>query len=164
LIQIKIWEIKLLDDKSNELGMTLRDAMMDLRHPMNKKFNLFHSINKHFRDKCHVLTVLMSMESQAHTMIAAMLPYLLWQHAQSKPGPKASTLKKWFKPTTCRHMEDTFWCPKDECVKIQSKLMLAEALAEDDALYWEMDVTKPCPLNKKDPKWKRNPWTIPYPL
>jgi len=67
--------------------------MMDLQHPTNKKFNLFHLIDKHFRDMCHVLTVLKLAESHAHASIAAMLPYLLWQHAQSKPGPKASVLK-----------------------------------------------------------------------
>jgi len=39
LIQIKMWEIELLDNESKELGMTLRDAMMDLRHP-----NLISSI------------------------------------------------------------------------------------------------------------------------
>jgi len=86
LIQIKTWEIELLDDESEELGMTLRDAMMDLCHPTNDKFNLFHSIDKHFCNKCHVLTVLKSAESQAHAMIAAMLPYLLWQHAHSQAG------------------------------------------------------------------------------
>jgi len=99
LVQIKTWEIKLLDDKSEELGgMILHDAMMDLRHPTNKKFNLFHMIDKHFRDKCHVLMVLKSAKSQAHAMITAMLPYLLWQHAKSALGPKASALNKWFKP------------------------------------------------------------------
>jgi len=35
LIQIKTWEIKLLDNESNKLGMTLRDAMMDLCHLTN---------------------------------------------------------------------------------------------------------------------------------
>jgi len=120
LIQIKTWEIELLDDESEELGMTPCNAMMDLRHPTNKKFNLFHSIDKHLHDKCHILTVLKSAESQAHTMITAMLPYLLWQHAQSKPGPKASALKKWFKPAARHHVDDTFWCPKDECIKIQA--------------------------------------------
>jgi len=39
-------------------------------------------IDKHFREKCHVLMVLKSAELQAHAMIAAMLPYLLWQHAK----------------------------------------------------------------------------------
>jgi len=58
LIQIKTWEIELLDDESEDLGMTLHNAMMDLWHPTNNKFNLFHSIDKHFQDKCHVLTVL----------------------------------------------------------------------------------------------------------
>jgi len=117
LIQIKTWEIEFLDDESKELCMTLRDVMMDLRHRLNKRFNLFHLIGKHFCKKCHVLTMLKSMESQAHTMIAVMLPYLLWQHAQSKLGLKASALKKWFKPAARCHAEDAFWCPKDECVK-----------------------------------------------
>jgi len=83
-----------LDDKSEELeGMTLSDAVMVLRHPTNKKFNLFHTIDKHFCDKCHVLTVLKLAESQAHAMIAAMLPYLLWQHTNSQPENKtASTI------------------------------------------------------------------------
>jgi len=93
LITSKTWEIELLDDNSKELGMSLRDAMMELHHPTNKKFNLFHTIDKHFRKKCHVLIVLKLAKSQAHAMIAAMLPYLLWQHVQSQPGPKASALK-----------------------------------------------------------------------
>jgi len=76
-------------------------------------------------------------------MIAAMLLYLLWQHAQSKPGPKASTLKKWFKLAACHRAEDAFWCPKDKCVKNQSDLMLVAALENDDALYWEVDIMKP---------------------
>jgi len=92
LIQIKTWEIELLDDESEELGMTLRDTMMDLHHPMNKKVNLFHSIDKHFQEKCHVLTVLKSAESQVHAMISAMLPYHLWQHANCQKGSKAFIL------------------------------------------------------------------------
>jgi len=98
LVQIKTWEIELLDDKSEELGMTLRDAMMDLHHLMNKKFALFHTINKHFRDACYVLTVLKSAELHAHVMIAAMLLYLLWLHARSAAGPKALALKNGLAP------------------------------------------------------------------
>jgi len=134
LIQIKTWEIKLLDDKSKELGMTLHDAMMDLQHPTNKKFNLFHTINKHYHLKYHVLTVLKLAEAQVHSMIAAMLPYLLWQHAKSQLSPKASALKKWFKLAARCHAEDAFWCPKDECLKNQSNLMLVAVLADKDAL------------------------------
>jgi len=96
LIQIKTWEIELLDDKNELLAMSLHNAMMAIRHPTNKKFTLFHSINKHFWEKCHVLTVLKSAESLAHTMIVAMLPYLLWLHAKSMLGSKASTISKWF--------------------------------------------------------------------
>jgi len=94
LVQRKMWEIELLDDESELLGLSLRDAMMTICHPTNKKFTLFHTIDKHFWEKCHVLTVLKSAESLAHAMITAMLPYLLWQHAQSQPGPKASEIKK----------------------------------------------------------------------
>jgi len=152
LIQIKTWEITLLDDDSEELGMSLRDAMMDLRHPTNHKFNLFHSIDRHFRDTSYVLTVLKSAESHAHAMIAAMIPYLLWQHTQSQPGPKASALKKWFSPAARRRAEDAFWCPKDECVKNASDLMLAEVIKAEDALYWEMDDTKPPSPKRKRPQ------------
>jgi len=147
-----MWEIELLDDESEELGMTLRDAMVDLCHPTNQKFNLFHSIDKHFCDTCYVLTVLKSAESHAHAMIAAMLPYLLWQHAQSKPSPKASALKKWFSPEARHQVEDAFWCPKDECVKNPSDLMLAEALEAEDALYWEVEVAKPPSPKRKRPQ------------
>ncbi len=152
LIQIKTWEIELLDDESEELGMSLHDAMMDLRHLTNQKFNLFHSIDKHFRDASYVLMVLKSAKSHAHAMIAAMLPYLLWQHAQSKPGPKASALKKWFSLAACCRTKDTFWRPKGECVKNASDLMLAEALEAEDALYWEMDDVKPPSPKRKHPQ------------
>jgi len=82
-------------------------------------------------------------------MIAAMLPYLLWQHIKGKQGPKALALKKWFNLAARRRVEDAFWCPKDECVKNQSDLMLAAAL-EDDTLYWEEEAEKP-----PSPKHKR---------
>jgi len=95
--------------------------MMELRHLTNKIFNLFRLINRHFQEKCHVLTVMKSMESQAHTMIAAMLPYLLWQHAQSQLGPKASAFKKWFKPVAWHWVEDVFWCPKQRWVHQEPK-------------------------------------------
>jgi len=101
-------EIELLDDESKILRMTLQDAMMELKHPTNKKSTLFHLIDNHFREQCLILMVLKSAESLAHTMITAMLPYLLWQQAQSQPGPKASALNKWFKPVACCHTEDAF--------------------------------------------------------
>jgi len=74
LVQIKTWEIELLDNESKELGMMLCNAMMDLWHPTNNKFNLFHTIDKHFQEKCLVLTVLKLAKLQAHAMIATMLP------------------------------------------------------------------------------------------
>jgi len=35
LIQMKTQEIKLLDNKSKDLGMMLHNAMMELKHPTN---------------------------------------------------------------------------------------------------------------------------------
>jgi len=76
LAYIKTWEIELLDHYNLHLQMNLRAAMMTLRHPTNEKFALFHSIDRHWIEKCHVLTVLKSAEAQARSMIAGMLLYL----------------------------------------------------------------------------------------
>jgi len=72
----KTWEIELLDHYSVHMKMNLRSVMMQIKHPTNAKFNLFHSINQHWIEKCHVLIVLKSAESTVHAMIAGMLPYL----------------------------------------------------------------------------------------
>jgi len=76
---IKTWEIELLDQYNLQVQMSLRTAMMSLPHPTNNKFALFHSIDRHWIEKCHVLTVLKSAESHARAMIAGMLPYLQWK-------------------------------------------------------------------------------------
>jgi len=89
---IKTWEIELLDNLDKDLKMSLRNAMMEICHLTNPKFALFHSINKHFREQCHVLTILQSAESHTHTMIAAMLPYLLW-HYMKGSSTNASIIK-----------------------------------------------------------------------
>jgi len=60
-----------------------------------------------------------------------------------KQGPKALALKKWFNPAAWCQAEDTFWCPKDKCIKNQSNLMLVAALEDDDTQYWEEEATKP---------------------
>jgi len=125
---------------------------MSLQHPTNKKLTLLHSIDKHFQEKCHVLMVLKSAESLVHAMIAAMLPYLLWLHAKSKPGPKASAIKKWFKLAERHQAEDAFWCPKDKCIKNQSDLMLVAVLDNNNALYWEQQAEKPPSQKCKRPQ------------
>jgi len=76
---IKTWEIELLDHYNLHVQMSLRMAMMSLLHPTNNKFALFHSIDRHWIEKCHVLTVLKSAESHAWAMIVGMLPYLQWK-------------------------------------------------------------------------------------
>jgi len=52
----------------------------------------------------------------------------------------------------CCHADYAYWCPKDECVKNQSNLMLAAALVDEDDLYWEMDDTKPPSPKNKHPQ------------
>jgi len=62
LIFIKTWEIKLLDHYNLQVQMNLHTAMMSLCHPTNNKFALFHS---NWIEKCHILSILKSAESQA---------------------------------------------------------------------------------------------------
>jgi len=73
---IKTWEIELLDHYNLYIQMSLRMVMMSLAHATNNKFAFFHSIDRHWIEKCHVLTVLKLAESQVQAMIAGMLPYL----------------------------------------------------------------------------------------
>jgi len=60
LSTIKTWEIELLGDLDEDIKMSLHNAMMEICHLTNPKFALFHSIDKHFLGKCHILTVLKS--------------------------------------------------------------------------------------------------------
>jgi len=150
LIYIKTWEIKLLDHYNLHVQMNLCTVMMSLEHPTNNKFALFHSIDQHWIEKCHVLMVLKSTESQARAMIAGMLPYLQWKY--SMDDTKKGYIAKWFKLVAHACAVDAFWDPKEECVKNTSNKMLSEALAEDDDLYWAAE--KPA-LDPKSPKRKR---------
>ena len=78
--------------------MSLSDAMMSLKHPANPRFSLFHSIDKHWKDDCYLVTCLKSADSLAHAMIAALLPYLKWT-LEAKYGKIAmAQVPKWFKP------------------------------------------------------------------
>jgi len=95
---IKTWEIKLLDSQSGLLGLSLRDVMMSIRHPTNAKFALFHSIDKSWREACHILTVLKSAKSYAHAMISALLPYLQWKVCKANSDQAGPIISKWFKP------------------------------------------------------------------
>jgi len=101
LTYIKTWEIELLDSHSGLLSLLLRDAMMSIHHPTNEKFALFHSIDKSWREACHILMVLKSAESYAHAMISALLPYLQWKVCKAKSNQAGPIISKWFKPEAC---------------------------------------------------------------
>jgi len=147
LAYIKTWEIELLDHFNLKTQMTLRKAMMSLSHPTNNKFALFHSIDRHWLEKCHVLTLLKSAESQARAMIAGMLPYLQWKFGSDEK--KKSQIAKWFKPATRVRTVDAYWDPKDECVKNTSDTMLSVVMAEDNDLYWAAEKPPPDPASPK---------------
>jgi len=81
LVTLKTWEITFLDEENMAMGMSLRDAMMSIKHPANQHFSLFHLINKHWKDCCYIITCLKYAPSlYAHAMIAALLPYLQLTH------------------------------------------------------------------------------------
>jgi len=147
LVYIKTWEIELLDHYNLHVQMNLRTAMMSLKHPTNNKFALFHSIDKHWFEKSHVLTVLKSAESHARAMIAGMLPYLQWKFAPD--DSKKGHIAKWFTPTARARALDAYWDPVEECVKNTSNKMLGVAMADDDDLYWEAEKPAPDPASPK---------------
>jgi len=116
LVLLKTWEIEFLDKQITKMGMSLRDAMMSIKHQANPCFSLFHSIDRHWEDDSYVITCLKSADSLAHAMIAALLPYLTWT-LEAQHGKVASTqVPKWFKPATRIHVADAFWDPKEECI------------------------------------------------
>jgi len=45
------------------VNVSLRNAIMSILHPTNKKFTLFHLVDKSRFEMCHILTVLKSAES-----------------------------------------------------------------------------------------------------
>jgi len=123
--------------------------MMDLCHPTNFKFTLFHLIDKSGQEPCHILTILKSAESYAHAMILALLPYLL-QKQSKKFEEEAAVIAKWFKPATQAQVADAYWDPKDKCIKNTSNKMLAQVSTKMVGLYW---ISNFPPLS---PKWKWN--------
>jgi len=141
---IKTWEFELLDHFHTGVNHSLQDAIMSIPHPTNKKFTLYHSVDKSRFEQCHILTVLKSAESYRWAMIAGLLPYLLWKFAGDTDTCKCSIISQWFKPVARQHAEDAYWDPQEECVKNTSNLMLSSALvADDNALYWESEESAP---------------------
>jgi len=97
LVTLRMWEIEFLDEHSQEMGMSLCDSMMAIKHPANPRFSLFHSIDHHWKDDCYIITCLKSADSLAHAMIAALLPDVKWM-LEAKYGKVAqSQVPKWFK-------------------------------------------------------------------
>jgi len=140
LTMIHTWEIEFLDEFNQTMGFSLHNTMMALKHPSNPRFSLFHSIDKHWKDDCHILTVLKSAESVAHAMIAAMLPYLVWMYEANFRRIATSQIPKWFKLAARSCFQDAYWDPKEECMCNKSDEMLLEAISDFNNLYWESDI------------------------
>jgi len=149
LITLKTWEIKFLDKQSLEMGMSLRDAMMAIKHPANPCFSLFHSIDKHWKDNCYVITCLKSANSLAHVMIAVLLPYIKWTLEAQYRKVANKQVPKWFKTMARIRAVDAYWDPKEECICNKSDEMLNVAMADKDGLYWEADATEVIPAKRK---------------
>jgi len=149
LTYIKTWEIELLDSHSGLLGMSLQDAMMSIRHPTNEKFALFHSIDKSWRETCHILTVLKSAESYAHAMISALLPYLQWKVCKMKSDQVGPIIAKWFNPEARAQAVDAYWDPREECIKNASDRMIDLSTTDTDDLYWATETATPTPKRKQ---------------
>jgi len=114
-----------------------------------KKFMLFHVINKNILERSAMSWQywICQITSPCHDCHNAAI-FAVATCEKPTRAPSISS-KKWFKLAAWHRAEDAFWCPKDECVKNQSNLMLTAALDNNNALYREVEMTKP-PL----PKWR----------
>jgi len=149
LTLLKTWEIEFLDKRNPKMGLSLRDAMMAIKHPANPHFSLFHSIDRHWKDDCYVVTCLKSADSLAHAMIAALLPYTKWT-LEAKYGKVAtSQVPKWFKPAARIRAADAYWDPNKECMQNKSDEMLNQALSDTDGFYWEIETAEAIPTKCK---------------
>jgi len=72
---IKTWEFNLLNHFHVGVNLSLCHTIMSIPHPANKKFTLFHSVDKSHFETCHILMVLELVGLFAHAMISALLPY-----------------------------------------------------------------------------------------
>jgi len=149
LVTLKTWEIELLDNTNKYMGVSLRDTMMSLKHLANPRFSLFHSIDKHWKGDCYLVTCLKSADSLAHAMIAALLPYLKWTLEAKHGKITTAQVLKWFKPVARLRSTEAFWDPKEECVHNKSNEMLMAALSDADGLYWEADAQEQAPPKRK---------------
>jgi len=143
LVLLKTWEIEFLNKHNPKMGMSLRDAMMAIKHLANPHFSLFHSIDWHWKDDCYIITCLKLADSLAHAMITALLPYLTWMLEKQHSKAATAQVPKWFKPSMRIWAADTFWDPKEECVWNKSDKMLNLAILDADGLYWEVDTPDP---------------------
>jgi len=64
--------------ENTDMGVSLHDAMMAIKHLASPCFSLFHMIDHHLKDDCYIVTYLKLAGLLAHTMIAALLPYVKW--------------------------------------------------------------------------------------
>jgi len=149
LILLKTWEIKFLNKCNIVMEVSLRDAIMAIKHPANPCFLLFHSINHHWKDDCYVITCLKSADSLAQAMIAVLLPYIKWTLEARYHKVVMAQVPKWFKPAA---PADALWDPKEECIWNKSDEMLNQAISHADGLYWELDAVDPTPVKHKKNK------------
>jgi len=133
--------------------------MMSICHPTIGKFALFHSIDKSWRETCHVLMVLKSAESFAHAMISALLPYLQWKISKEKGEQASPLIAKWFKPAAHACAADTYWDLHDECVKNASDRML-DLTNMRLMIYIGWLKLQPPPQNVSMPKLMMSCWMI----
>jgi len=119
---IKTWEFKLLDHFHAGVNLLLHHTIMLIPHPTNKKFTLFHSVDKSCFETCHILTVLKSAESYGRALIASLLPYLLYQFASNTKTRKRLIILQWFKLAKQQCAKDAYGTLKKSVSKTQATL------------------------------------------
>jgi len=96
--------------------MTLCDAMMELKHPTNKKFTLLLNQQTLLQKMaCSNNAQICQITSTCYDCGIVTIP----SEAACSKSTRAQTIctQKWFKPAARRKAEDAFWCPRMNVLK-----------------------------------------------
>jgi len=79
-LSAQTWEIATLDYVDPELGTSLRQLLMSIPSSQIPNRFVFHSVDPHWQRNGHIITFLPDLEVEARTIIAGMIPFLVFHY------------------------------------------------------------------------------------
>ena len=136
----KSWEIANLDHPNRRSNKTLRQCIMEIQSKAYPHLSLFHSVDTTFRDSYSTqFTFIPQVADEARTMVAALLPYLLYK--------EGSWVAKHFNPSAVERSSQCKWDPVKQQVWSEDDDRVEEIMALDSEFHFsEVSVDKVPPL------------------